>query len=193
MMHTFIAGMRELLLIFLFLFSIDSFSQDKLVLNSGEILYGKVWGIERELLVFGNKAGELKSFNSKDLDKVYLDEKTNKDLIRKIKSGRMSPYQRGQKTAKGRIGMGLLNFGAGFFSGSSGIIPIDGIQTEEMIRSENRKVSSSDDISFQAGYVEKAKRQNQRAFRMGFLGGVISNLICNPTGGFGTGPIRFSR
>ena len=148
--------------------SILSFAQDKIILNNGTVFLGQVWDINKDGLMFESKA-----------------------MIKKIKKGSQSGYQRGKEAAEGRVGMGLLNFGVGIISGTTGVIPINGLQTEEMIRQEVDDYSGPDKIEYQAGYVQAVQKKNRRAFSLGFIGGVISSFITNPSPGFGTGRIGF--
>ncbi len=171
--------------------SILSFAQDKIVLNNGTVFLGLVWDINKDGLMFLSKDGSLSNYSPDEVSEVYLDENESKAMIKKIKKGSQSGYQRGKEAAEGRVGMGLLNFGVGIISGTTGVIPINGLQTEEMIRQEVDDYSGPDKIEYQAGYVQAVQKKNRRAFSLGFIGGVISSFITNPSPGFGTGRIGF--
>ncbi len=154
-------------------------SQDKIVLRNGDVVHGKVWDLNNTGLVFEDKEGNFFNFGERDLEKVFLDEYTNAEIIEMIRRGSISPKQKGEEKARGRIGMALLNFGAGFCSAKTGVIPANGLQSDAMIRNEIRDNNSRDE-SYYLGYVSKAKKQNRRNFSLGFVGGMISNLLSHP-------------
>ncbi len=171
-------GKRIWLIVLLFA-PLLAISQDKLVLRNGDILHGKVWDLNQTSLVFEDKEGNFFNYEQEDLEKVFLDEYTNAEIIEMIRRGSISPKQQGEEKTRGRIGMALLNFGAGFCSAKTGVIPANGLQSDAMIRNEIRDNNSKEESHY-LGYVSKAKKQNRRNFSLGFVGGMISNLLTHP-------------
>jgi hypothetical protein len=158
------------------------------VLFDGNSYSGKIWDITTELVVFEDEEGNYHNLGPLDVKEVFLlsgDQYLLDKINKYAKEGRKDSRSKGIRDAKKKHGFQVLHFGLGFLFAQTGIISLSPIQTDQQIRMEIPDWESMDK-GYQIGYIEKARRKNRKALRLGFISGILTQIISS-----GGGPIRF--